>query len=173
MRVVIADGQLLLPEAVRALLEPDPDIEVVGVAYEADRVLALVGELKPDLLLLGFDMPGIDRLAFLDRLLASYPRLATVLLAKAADPALESSALAHGARGVVVKGSDPAELAPALRTAIPKPERRGLGAPEAVLARPTRKAPRFRVALEAAGTRLDELRARIERAVFGNDYDWL
>jgi DNA-binding NarL/FixJ family response regulator len=35
LRVVIADDHRLLPEAVRALLEPDADIEVAGVTYEA------------------------------------------------------------------------------------------------------------------------------------------
>jgi len=39
VRIVIADDHRLLPEAVRALLEPDADIEVAGVTYEADRIL--------------------------------------------------------------------------------------------------------------------------------------
>ena len=67
VRVVIADDNVLMPVAVGALLEPDADIEVAGVSYEADRILPLVAELQPDLLLLNSEMPGTDGLAFLDR----------------------------------------------------------------------------------------------------------
>src|SRR4051794_32465183 len=86
VRVVIADDNVLMPVAVGALLEPDADIEMAGVSYEADSILPLVDELQPDLLLLNFEMPGTDGLAFLDRLRVSHPSVAVVLLTETPDP---------------------------------------------------------------------------------------
>src|ERR1700693_846317 len=94
LRLVVADDHRLLPEAVRALLEPDADIEIAGVAYEADRILTLVSEVKPDLLLLDPHMPRMDGLALLDNLRASHPEVAVMLLSESLDPELKAAALA-------------------------------------------------------------------------------
>src|SRR6266516_3673613 len=102
LRVVIADGHRLLLEAVRALLEPESDIEVVGMTYEADRILGLVAELGPDLLLLDFNMPGMDDLA-LDRVCAAHPAVAVVLLTESSDPKLTSGAFERGVKGDSLK----------------------------------------------------------------------
>ena len=167
LRVVIADDHRLLPEAVRALLEPDADIEVAGVAYESDRILALVTELEPDLLLLDSHMSGLNVLGFVDRLRAAHPAVAVVLLTETPEPELTTAAFARGVKGVILKGSDPAALAPALRAAIsgenarPEPP----AVPRVGLARRHDKL--------GVASRLEALRALVDRAIFGNDYDWL
>ncbi len=167
MRVVIADDHRLLPEAVRALLEPDADIEVAGVTYETNGIFAVVAELEPDLLLLDSHMPGLNVLGFLDRLRAAHPAVAVVLLTKSPEPELTTAAFARGVKGVILKGSDPSALAPALRAAIrgesPRPE--PCAAEALGFARRNDK-PGFAARLEA-------LRALVDRAIFGNDYDWL
>jgi two-component system response regulator DevR len=171
LRVVIADDHRLLPEAVRALLEPDADIEVAGVTYETDGILALVAELEPDLLLLDSHMPGLNVLGFLNRLHAAHPAVAVVLLTESSDPELTTAAFARGVKGVILKGSDPDALAPALRAAV-----RGENAQPAAPAMPreadtvglTRRKDKLGVA-----TRIEALRALVDRAIFGNDYDWL
>ncbi|SRR6266852_4662374 len=206
LRVVIADDHRLLLEAVRALLEPVADIEVAGVAYEADRVLALVAELEPDLLLLDSHMPGVNALAFLDDLRAAQPAVAVVLLTESPDPELTTAALEHGAKGVILKSAEPEALAPALRAAIrgesPRPEQpipprasEALGLTpreEAVLLAMGRGLSNAEIARELSigkatvkfhlhhayekldvATRLDALRVLVERAIFGNDYNWL
>jgi DNA-binding NarL/FixJ family response regulator len=166
LRVVIADDHMLLPEAVRVLLEPHPDIEIAGVVYEAGHILARVAELEPDLLLLDSQMPGMDGLAFVDRLRVAQPGVAVVLLTESPDPELARAAFERGAKGVILKGSDPAKLAPALRAAI-----RG-EKPRNELRVAARSAPR-RVARDGIAARLDALRALVDRAIFGHDYDWL
>jgi DNA-binding NarL/FixJ family response regulator len=192
LRVVIADDHRLLPEAVRALLEPDADIEVAGVTYEADRILPLVAEVQPDLLLLDSHMPGTGGLAFLDRLRASYPTVAVVLLTDSRDEKLTTAAFERGANGVIVKGSDPDALAPALRSAFrgqnPRPAepavRReavlamGTGLSTAEIARELSSSRmtlrlRLHLAYDNLATRLEAFRAQVDRLIFGNDYNWL
>jgi two-component system response regulator DesR len=126
LQVVIADGHRLLLEAVRARLEPESDIEVVGATYEADRIFTLVAELEPDLLLLDFNIPGMEGLAFLERVRAAHPSVALVLMTESPTPELTNAAFERGAKGVIAKSADPDALAPALRAAIrgesPRPE---------------------------------------------------
>jgi DNA-binding NarL/FixJ family response regulator len=192
LRVVIADDHRLLPEAVRALLEPDADIEVAGVTYEADRILPLVAEVQPDLLLLDPHMPGTGGLGLLDRLRASYPTVAVVLLAESRDEKLTAAAFERGAKGVIVKGSDPDALAPALRAAFrgenPRPApptiRReavlamGTGPSTAAIARELSSSRmtlrlRLHLAYDKFAIRLESFRSRVDRLIFGNDYNWL
>jgi DNA-binding NarL/FixJ family response regulator len=189
---VIADDHRLLPEAVRALLEPDADIEVAGVTYEADRILPLVADVQPDLLLLDSHMPGTGGLAFLDRLRASYPTVSVVLLTESRDEKLTSAAFERGAKGVIVKGSDPDALAPALRAAFrgqnPRPAppviRReavlamGTGLSTAEIARELSSSRmtlrlRLHLAYDNLAIRLEAFRAQVDRLIFGNDYNWL
>jgi DNA-binding NarL/FixJ family response regulator len=137
-------------------------------------------------------MPGMAGLAFLDRLRASYPTVAVVLLTESRDEKLSAAAFERGAKGVIVKGSDPEALAPALRAAFrgenPRPEapaiRReavlamGTGLSTAEIARELSSSRmtlrlRLHLAYDNLATRLEALRAQVDRVIFGDDYNWL
>src|SRR5262245_12073928 len=103
MRIVLADDHPLFREALRRLLETDPDIRVIGEADDGRDAVKLVTELRPDILLLDLVMPvkgGIETLRELATL--SLPTRSLLLAAEAGDSDIVE-ALQFGARGIVMK----------------------------------------------------------------------
>ena len=117
IRVVIADDHLLLLEGIKGALESAADIEVVGTTRAPDRLVELTTELKPDLVVLDDELPGIYGLTLLDRLREAHRDVVVVILTGSDHPGSANQAFARGARGVIHKSASPAELAPALRAA--------------------------------------------------------
>jgi DNA-binding NarL/FixJ family response regulator len=118
IKVLIVDDHRLMLSAIESLLSRDADIDVVGTADTGERVLALVGQTAPDVVLLDVRMPGMDGLAVLERLRAEHPRVAVVMLSGIDDPALVRGALERGAAAFVLKQVDPRDLGSALRQTV-------------------------------------------------------
>jgi DNA-binding NarL/FixJ family response regulator len=117
-RVVIADDHRLLLEALKAVLAPVGEFTVVGVTNEAERIVSLVRELDPHLLVLDYAMPGLNPWSLISRLRRLQPGLAVVMLTGSDDPGLARQALMQGARGFVHKSAEPEHLVSTLRAVI-------------------------------------------------------
>lgn len=117
-RIVVADDHRLLLEALKGILEPIEDLELVGVTTEACDLVGLLRELQPDLLVLDYAMPGIDGWTLLKRVRRVQSGLPVVLLTGSDDPRLAQDALDHGARGFVHKSADPEDMIDAFRAAL-------------------------------------------------------
>jgi two-component system nitrate/nitrite response regulator NarL len=103
MRVLFADDHPLFREALRHLLESDPDVRVVGEAGDGREAIRMVTDLRPDILLLDLVMPvkgGIETLRDLQQI--SVPTRALLLAAEVGDSDIVE-ALQLGARGIVMK----------------------------------------------------------------------
>jgi DNA-binding NarL/FixJ family response regulator len=118
LKVLIVDDHRLMLDAIRASLERDGDIEIVGEADSGEKVFPLVGQTGPDAVLLDVRMPGMDGLAVLERLRERYPNVAVIMFSGIDDPALIRATLERGAAAFVLKHVDPRDLAPALRQAV-------------------------------------------------------
>jgi DNA-binding NarL/FixJ family response regulator len=118
IKVLIVDDHRLMLCAIESLLSQDADIDVVGTADTGERVLPLVGQTAPDVVLLDVRMPSMDGLAVLERLRAEHPRVAVVMLSGIEDPALIRGALERGAAAFVLKQVDPRDLGSALRQTV-------------------------------------------------------
>jgi DNA-binding NarL/FixJ family response regulator len=116
IRVVIADDHPLFREAVRKLLESDPDFEVVGEAGTGREAIDLARELSPDIVLLDLVMPDTPGLAALPELAALEPRVRTLVLSAEVGDSDVVHALQLGARGVVLKHASTELLLKAIRT---------------------------------------------------------
>lgn len=73
IRVLIADDSLFMRQMVASMLSADPQIEIVGTASNGQEALARAEELRPDVITLDVEMPVLDGLAALERLMAGNP----------------------------------------------------------------------------------------------------
>lgn len=113
VRVLIVDDHRLFTEAVGALLEGDPEIELVGCVHDGESALAAAAEA--DVVLMDLTMPAMDGMEATRRMLARYPRLRIVAVSGREDGADE--ALASGAVSFLHKGALHDEVAAAVHTA--------------------------------------------------------
>jgi DNA-binding NarL/FixJ family response regulator len=112
IRVLLADDQALVRAGFRALLEAQPDMEVVGEAADGEEALALADAHAPDVVLMDIRMPGLDGLEATRRIAAD-GRLGGVRVVILTTFELDEyvyEALRAGASGFLVKDTEPAEL---------------------------------------------------------------
>ena len=117
-KVLIADDHPLVRSGVRRALEEEHDIEVVGEATNGAKVLPLIGQTGPDIVVLDISMPQLDGLACLDQIRRRYPDVKVVILSASGDPDRVQAALARGAKAYVLKSVAVRDLASALRQAV-------------------------------------------------------
>ena len=113
--VVIADDHAIFREGLRRLIAAESDLEVVGEARDGEEALRLVGDLTPDILLLDLSMPRMPGLEVLRRLRPAARDTKVLILAAEADIDQVTTALRHGARGVVLKDTAAALLFKSIR----------------------------------------------------------
>jgi two-component system response regulator DesR len=118
IRVLLAEDQTLVRGALRALLELEPDIEVVAEVGRGDLVLAAALAHRPDVALLDIEMPGQDGIEAARELAAQLPAVRAVVLTTFGRPGFLRRAMEVGAAGFLVKDSPVAELARAIRAVV-------------------------------------------------------
>jgi DNA-binding NarL/FixJ family response regulator len=112
IRVLLADDQALVRAGFRALLNAEPDIEVVAEAADGLEAVKLVRQTRPDVALMDIRMPGVDGLEATRRIVAD-PALAgtkVVILTTFELDEYVFEALRDGASGFLVKDTEPVEL---------------------------------------------------------------
>lgn len=106
VRTLIVDDSATMRAMLRAILDADPDIEVVGAAPEPHAARAMIKELNPDVLTLDVEMPVMDGLSFLEKIMRLRPMpvvMCSTLTARGAEVTIE--ALRLGATDCVEKPS--------------------------------------------------------------------
>ncbi len=117
VRVVVIDDQALVRMGLRALLETEPDTELVAEAEDGRAGLAAIRRTVPDVVLMDVRMPVLDGLAALREITAdpALSRVRVVVLTTFELDEYVFEALAGGASGFVLKDAEPAELLRAVR----------------------------------------------------------
>src|SRR4051794_32136067 len=113
VRVLVADGQALVRAGFRALLEAGGQISVVGEASTGEEAVALARRLRPDVVIIDATLPGLNCVEATGRMLAD-PGIAVMLLTATELDERIFAALRAGARGLLLKDTEPAELVRAI-----------------------------------------------------------
>lgn len=161
IRVLIAEDQALLRTTLAALLQPEPGMSVVGLAEDGARAVALAAELRPDVVLMDIQMPGLTGIEATSRICADPALAATRVLIltmfEVDDYVL--GALRAGACGFLLKDTAPQALVDAVRTVH---EGQSLLSPQ-VLARLVARMPRAVTAGASDGSWTEDVEALTPR----------
>ncbi len=114
MRVLIADDHIIVREGLRALLQSQPDIEVVGEATNGEDTVAKTAELNPDIILMDITMPGMNGLEATRQIKQDNPKVKILILTMHEGDEYFFKILEAGASGYFVKGGSSSELISAL-----------------------------------------------------------
>jgi two-component system response regulator DesR len=115
IRVLIAEDQGMVLGALAALLELEPDIEVIGKARDGQEALELAGKLQPDVLLTDIEMPRMTGLELAAELKRRGSGARVVILTTFARSGYLRRALDAGAAGYLLKDAPSERLAEAIR----------------------------------------------------------
>ena len=116
--IVLADDHHLVRQGLRALLESEPSLRVVGEASDGLEVLPLVERHKPRLVIVDVKMPGLNGLDVTRQLRDRAPGIGVIVLSMHADEAYVAQALLNGASGYVLKESRTADLLEAVNAVV-------------------------------------------------------
>lgn len=114
-RIVLADDHVILREGLRALINAQADLEVVGEAASGTETVDRVQATEPRVLCLDLSMPGWGSATTIARVTQLVPRTRVLVLTMHNDPAYVRSALAAGAAGYFLKTTPFPELLAAIR----------------------------------------------------------
>lgn len=115
IRILIVDDHSVLRAGIRALLDVQPDFEVVGEAGNGQEALARVRELQPDIVLMDIGMPGMDGLVATREIKSFQPDTKILILTQHENKEYVLPSLRIGASGYVLKRADGDELLQAIR----------------------------------------------------------
>lgn len=115
MRILLADDHRILRQGLRALMEREPDLDVVGEAEDGRQALRLAVRIQPDIVVMDIGMRGLNGLEATRQIAHDCPGVRVVALSTYSDKRYVLAMLEAGARGYVLKSAAGEELVRALR----------------------------------------------------------
>jgi DNA-binding NarL/FixJ family response regulator len=113
--VLLVDDQSLIRQGLKALLELEPDLQVVGEAENGQAAIALVETLQPDVVLMDIRMPIVDGVAATREISQRFANTQILVLTTFDNDEYVTQALQYGAKGYLLKDTPSEELAAAIR----------------------------------------------------------
>lgn len=110
LRVLLADDHSVMRTGLRALLERQTDLEIVGETANGRETVEQASALKPDVVVMDVGMPLLNGIEATRMIVSEHPATAVVILSMHADESYVMRALKAGAKGYLLKDSAPADL---------------------------------------------------------------
>jgi DNA-binding NarL/FixJ family response regulator len=117
IRVLLVDNQVLLRHGIKAALESERAVDIVGEASTAGDAIEKTAALQPDLVLIEIALPNGDAIAAIRTIRQRWPRTQVLVLTSCVDQESFRKAAAAGAIGYILKDIEPVNLANAIRAA--------------------------------------------------------
>jgi DNA-binding NarL/FixJ family response regulator len=115
LRVLLADDHAMIRDGVKALINGEPDMEVVGEASDGREAWHKVKSLQPDILILDITMPDLNGVQATERIKRDAPKVKVLILTAHEDKGFLQQVLQAGASGYMLKRAASAELIRAIR----------------------------------------------------------
>lgn len=115
IRIVVVDDRQLIRQALQIYLETETDLDIVGFANNGTTAIKVLEELAPDVVILDLEMPGINGLTTLQTIRERFPNIHSLVLSAHDEQEYINRAIAAGAKGYLLKGTPPQEIAYTLR----------------------------------------------------------
>lgn len=115
LRVLLAEDHEMVREGLKALVNAQPDMEVVGEASGGRMAVQLVEQLQPDVVVMDISMPELNGLKATELIKQTCPQVRVLTLTRHTDAGFIQQLFAAGASGYVLKQSASAELVRAVR----------------------------------------------------------
>ncbi len=141
IKVLLVDDQYLIRQGLRALLELEPDLEIVGEAENGREAIDLIAQLHPDVVLMDMRMPVMDGVAAQREIQQRFSNTKTLVLTTFDDTEYVAAALQYGAMGYLLKDTPSEELAVAIRAVHRGYTQLGPGIVKKLFAFPTYEEP--------------------------------
>ncbi|QKD83437.1 response regulator transcription factor [Thermoleptolyngbya sichuanensis A183] len=117
IRIVLVDDQHLIRQGMKALLELEADLQIIGEAENGQVAVQQVEQLHPDLVLMDIRMPVMDGVAATEAIARQFPSTKVLILTTFDDQEYVTAALQNGATGYLLKDTPSEDLAEAIRAA--------------------------------------------------------
>jgi two-component system response regulator NreC len=115
LRILLADDHIVMRTGLRALLERQPNLEVVGESENGRETVELAASLRPDVVVMDVGMPVLNGIDATKTIVSQNPATAVVILSMHVDESYVMRALSAGARGYLLKDSGAADLIGAIQ----------------------------------------------------------
>jgi len=116
IRILLVDDQHIIREGLKTMLESNPDMQIIGEAENGQQAIAQLSTLKPDVILMDVRMPVMDGVAATQAIAQQHPTAKILILTTFDDDEYVSQAMRMGAKGYLLKDTEPEELSLAIRS---------------------------------------------------------
>jgi len=115
IKIVIIDDHIMFRQGLKAVLELEKDIKIVGEASSGNKAMDAVKKNNPDILLVDIKLPDISGIEVCEKILNQYPTLKVIIITAFHDEKDVVKAIRAGAKGYILKDSDVKELIKQIR----------------------------------------------------------